>query len=76
MSANYRCIVLQTVGKTVDSSDDSPRDSTSSSDLDQMAKAKHAANQPDPYNVSEASYLKETEMAGKQREPEPLAKQV
>ena len=44
---------------------DSPRVSTSSSDRDTMSKAKMAANQEDPYNVSNDSVLKETEMTHK-----------
>lgn len=55
---------------------DSPRASTSSSDLDQVSKAKLAAQGNDPFNVSHDAVLKETEMTHKGVEYEPLAKQV
>lgn len=55
---------------------DSPRASTSSSDLDQVSKAKLAAQGNDPYYVTNDSILKETEMTNKGVEYEPLAKQV
>ena len=54
----------------------SPRASTSSSDLDHVSKAKLAAQGNDPFNVSNDAVVKETEMTTKGVEYEPLAKQV
>ena len=55
----------ENVVKKVSMESDSPRASTSSSDIDNMSKAKLAAHQDDPFNVSNASVLKETEMTHK-----------
>ena len=55
---------------------ESPRASTSSSDLDHLSKAKLAAQGNDPFNVSNDAVLKETEMTHKGVEYEPIAKQL
>lgn len=65
MSALHDRVLPQKRDSKDSETSNTPRASTSSSDMDTLSKARIAADQEDPYNVSGASVLKETEMMHK-----------